>query len=313
LWEVQIGDIDGGFNITSPPLIVKDKISSDTPAPNMRYAATSTRMTNGKRLWRFYTIPAAGEPGSESWKGDSYKTGGGSTWLTGTYDPELNTVYWPIANPAAMTDRSVRGDGDNLYTDCVVALDPDTGKMKWYYQFTPNDGHDWDSTQDMMLVDRMWHGQNRKLLLHADRNGHFYVLDRTTGAFLQGTPFIYQNWNAGFDAKGRPMQVPGSNSSPEGSFFVYPTASGGTNWQSPSYSPQTGFFYLEYSENGAQYVSAPMDPSRAASIWDAVEPGRPRCGSPTSRRRTSASRRSMSRPVRPRGTSSCTRGRRRTA
>jgi len=234
---------------------------------------------NGKLLWRFYTIPAPGEPGSETWKGDSYKTGGGSTWLTGTYDPELDTVYWPIANPAAMTDRSVRGDGDNLYTDSVVALNPETGRMRWHYQFTPNDGHDWDSTQDMMLVDRVWHGQMRRLLLHADRNGMFYVLDRTNGQFLQGSPFVYVNWNTGFDAKGRPLIVPGSNSSPEGSFFVYPTGGGATNWQSPSYSEQTGFFYLEYNENGAQYVSAPQQPEKGREYL-----GRGRAATPATRK-----------------------------
>jgi alcohol dehydrogenase (cytochrome c) len=156
----------------------------------------------------------------------------------------------------------VRGDGDNLFTDSVVALDPNTGQRKWHYQFTPNDGHDWDSTEDMVLVDRLWRGQQRKLLMHADRNGHFYVLDRTNGAFLSGTPFIHQTWNKGFDEKGTPMQIPGSNSSPEGSFLVYPTGGGGTNFQSPSYSPITGLFYLEYSEAGAQYVSAPQAPEK---------------------------------------------------
>ena len=137
-------------------------------------------------------------------------------WLTGSYDPELNLVYWTVGNPGPQIDRSVRGDGDNLFSDSVVALDPDTGQRKWHYQFTPNDGHDWDSCQDVILVDRVWHGQMRKLLLHADRNGIFYVLDRTNGRFLSGTPFVYQNWNTGFDANGRPLDVPGSNSSPEG-------------------------------------------------------------------------------------------------
>ena len=151
----------------------------------------------------------------------------------------------------------MRGELDNLYSDSVVALDPDSGRLKWHYQFTPNDGHDWDSVQDMMLVDRTWHGQQRRLLMHADRNGHFYVLDRATGAFLSGTPFVYQNWNTGFDAKGRPQPAPGSNSSEEGSFLVYPTLGGATNFQAPSYSPLTGWMYLAYSEAGQQYVSAP--------------------------------------------------------
>jgi alcohol dehydrogenase (cytochrome c) len=263
LWEIQVADTMEGFNITSPPLIVKDKIIVGHAGGEyaLRGFLDAYDVT-GKHLWRFDTIPGPGEFGNDTWKGDSWKTGGGGTWLTGTYDPELNTLYWPVGNPAAMTDRSVRGDGDNLFTDSVVALDPDTGRRKWHYQFTPNDGHDWDSTEDMLLVDRTWRGRMRKLLLHADRNGHFYVLDRTDGTFLAGTPFIHQTWNKGFDEKGRPLPVPGSNSSPEGSFLVYPTPGGATNFGAPSYSPITGLFYLEYSEAGALYVSAPQVPQK---------------------------------------------------
>src|SRR5262249_43854276 len=160
-------------------------------------------------------------------------------------------------NPGAQIDRSVRGTGDNLFSDSVVALDPDTGQRKWHFQFTPNDGHDWDSTEAVVLVDRPWHGQNRKLLLHADRNGMLYVLDRTNGKFLFGTPFVYQNWNRGLDANGRPIEISGSNSSPEASFLVYPSVGGATNFQAPSYSPVTGWFYLAYQESGAAYVSEP--------------------------------------------------------
>jgi alcohol dehydrogenase (cytochrome c) len=263
LWEAQVADTMEGFNITSPPLVLEDRLivgvaGGEYPLRGFLEAYDFS----GTRLWRFNTIPGPGEPGHETWKGDSWKTGGGGTWLTGTYDPELHTLYWPIGNPAAVIDRSLRGDGDNLFTDSVVALDPATGERKWHYQFTPNDGHDWDSTEDMVLVDRMWRGRNRKLLLHADRNGHFYVLDRTTGEFLSGTPFIHQTWNKGFDEKGRPMRIPGSASSPEGSFVVYPTAGGATNFQPPSYSPITGLFYLEYTESGERYVSLPQAPER---------------------------------------------------
>jgi len=262
LWETQVGDTMEGYSLTSPPLVVGDKVI--TGIAGGEYATRgfidAYDAATGKRIWRFYTIPGPGEPGHDTWKGESWKTGGGATWLTGTYDPDLNTIYWPVGNPAPQIDRSTRGELDNLYSDSVVALDPDTGALKWHFQFTPNDGHDWDSVQDMMLVDREWRGQPRRLLLHADRNGHFYVLDRTNGAFLSGTPFVYQNWNRGFDAKGRPQQVPGSNSSPEGSFLVYPTLGGGTNFQAPSYSRQTGWFYLAYAESGQQYVSAPAPP-----------------------------------------------------
>jgi alcohol dehydrogenase (cytochrome c) len=262
-WEIQVADTLEGFNITSPPLIVKDKVivglaGAEYPIRGFLDAYDVT----GKRLWRFYTIPAPGEFGNDTWKGDSWKIGGGSTWLTGSYDPDLDTLYWAVANPAPVFDRSPRGDGDNLFTNSVVAIDPDTGRRKWHYQFTPNDGHDWDSAQALMLVDRVWRGQARKLLLHADRNGHFYVLDRTDGAFLSATPFIHQTWNTGFDASGRPRRIPGSESSPQGSFLVYPTVGGGTNFQAPSYSPLTGLFYLEYSEAGAVYASEPTTPQK---------------------------------------------------
>jgi PQQ-dependent dehydrogenase (methanol/ethanol family) len=264
VWETQVADTLEGYSITSPPLVVKDKVIVGISGGEFatRGFIQAFDAANGKALWKFNTIPGPGEFGNDTWKGDSWKTGGGASWLTGTYDPDLNTIYWPVGNPASQIDRSVRGDLDNLFSASVVALDPDTGQRKWHYQFTPNDGHDWDSVQDMMLVDRVWRGQNRKLLMHADRNAHFYVLDRTNGTFLSGTPFAYQNWNKGFDEKGRPLPVPGSNSSAEGSFLVYPTLGGGTNFQAPSYSPLTGLFYLEYAEGGQQYMSAPAPVER---------------------------------------------------
>ncbi|MEP6917600.1 MAG: PQQ-dependent dehydrogenase, methanol/ethanol family, partial [Acidobacteriota bacterium] len=265
LWQVQMADTMEGYELTSPPLVVKDKVIMGIAGGEyaIRGFVDAYDAVSGKRVWRFYTVPGPGEFGHETWKGDSWQKGGSAAWLTPTYDPELNHVYIPVGNPAPQLDRAVRGEGlDNLFSSSVVALDADTGLRKWHYQFTPNDGHDWDSTEDMMLVDRVWHGQPRKLLLHADRNGFFYVLDRTNGAFLQATPFVYQNWNQGFDPKGRPIVVPGSNSSAEGSFLVYPTLVGGTNYQAPSYSAATGLFYLEYAESGQQYTSGPAEYAR---------------------------------------------------
>jgi alcohol dehydrogenase (cytochrome c) len=259
LWEVQVADTMLGYSITSAPLVVKDKVIVGVTGGEFgaRGFLDAYDAATGKQMWRWYSVPEPGEFGNDTWTGDSWKYGAGPTWLTGSYDADLNTLFWTVGNPGAQIDRSVRGDGDNLFTDSVVALDPDTGRRKWHYQFTPNDGHDWDSVQDVILVDRMWRGQNRKLLMQADRNGMFYVLDRTNGTFLSGTPFVYQNWNTGFDAKGRPIQVSGSNSSAEGSFLVYPSLVGGTNFQAPSYSPITGWFYLAYAEAGQQFVSAP--------------------------------------------------------
>jgi PQQ-dependent dehydrogenase (methanol/ethanol family) len=288
LWEVQVADTMLGYSLTSPPLIVRDKVLVGITGGEFgaRGFLEAFDATTGKQLWRWYAVPGPGEFGHETWLGESWKLGGSPMWLTGSYDPDLNLVYWTVGNPGPQIDRSARGDLDNLFSDSVVAIDPDTGQRRWHYQFTPNDGHDWDSAQDVILVDRVWRGQMRKLLLHADRNGLFYVLDRTNGKLLSGTPFVYTNWTTGFDAYGRPIEVPGSNSSREGSFFVYPTLGGGTNFQAPSYSPLTGWMYLEYSESGQQYVSTPT-PYEAGRQYigrtaAAANPSGPRPGEPAS-------------------------------
>ena len=227
LWETQVADTMLGHSLTSPPLMVKDKvlvgITGGEFAPariprclRCRDRKTAVAIVLSARTGRVRPRHLAGRQ-LEAWRQSDVAR-------PARYDPELNTVYWTVGNPGPQIDRSVRGDLDNLFSDSVVALDPDTGQRKWHYQFTPNDGHDWDSAQDLILVDRMWHGQMRKLLLHADRNGYFYVLDRTNGKFLSGTPFVYTNWNAGFDANGRPNPVPGSNSSSERKLLRLPHA-----------------------------------------------------------------------------------------
>jgi alcohol dehydrogenase (cytochrome c) len=255
LWEVQMADAMQGFSITSPPLPIKDMIVAGIAGGEfgIRGFIDGYDAATGRRLWRFSTVPAPGEFGHDTWKGDSWKAGCGATWLPGSYDPELDLVYWATGNPCPLYNGAVR-EGDNLFTSSVVALDPATGVRRWHYQFTPHDTHDWDSNQDMMLVDRVFNGQPRKLLMHADRNGHFYVLDRTNGAFLSGTPFIRQSWNDGFDAKGRPIVKPGSDASPGGS-VIAPTIGGATNFQAPSYSPATGWVYLAFSEASQRYFS----------------------------------------------------------
>ena len=258
LWEKQMGDTMLGYNITSPPLVVKDKIVTGITGGEFGVSGAfiaALDPATGNELWRWNTIPGPGEFGHETWEGDSWKHGGAPTWLTGTYDPELNTLYWPIGNPGPDINGDVR-KGDNLFSCSVVALDPDTGKRKWHYQFTPNDTHDWDSTEDMVLVDRMWHGQNRKLLLHADRNGVFYVLDRETGKFLAASPFVAASWVKGWDAEGRPITTENWRANPEGT-VVYPSVGGGSNFQAPSYSPLTGWMYFAYHDGAGRYSIGP--------------------------------------------------------
>jgi len=260
LWETQVADTMLGYSITQAPLVLKDKVIVGVAGGEfgIRGFIDAYDLETGKRLWRFNAIPGPGEFGNDTWKGDSWMRGGGSTWLTGTYDADLDVLYWPIGNPGPDIDGSVRL-GDNLFSCAVVALDPNTGMRKWHYQFTPGDTHDWDSTEDMILVDRLFNGQQRKLLLHADRNGFFYALDRTNGKFLSATAFVKQTWNAGFDENGRPKFVDGWKASPEGSIPIYPSLGGGTNFQSPSYDPASGWLILEYQESGQQYFVTPQE------------------------------------------------------
>jgi alcohol dehydrogenase (cytochrome c) len=256
LWNVLVADDKLAYSITLAPLVVKDKVIVGVGGAEygIRGFVAAYDPKNGKELWRFYTIPGKGEPGSESWSGQAWEHGGGSVWVTGSYDPALNLTYWGVGNPGPDWNPDQR-PGDNLYTDSVVALDVDTGKLKWHYQFTPNDAYDYDSVQVPVLADLMWKGSLTKTMLWGNRNGNFYVLDRETGKFLSGTPFVKVTWMNGFDEGGKPIQTPQPVGMP-----TYPGVQGGTNWYSPSYSPRTGLFYLSAWENyGSIYRKEPVE------------------------------------------------------
>ncbi len=260
LWNTAVASPEAGYAITLAPLVIKDKVIIGTAGGEygIRGFIAAYDIKTGKEAWRFYTIPGKGEPGNETWAGDSWQHGGASVWVTGSYDPDLNLTYWGIGNPGPDFTGDQRA-GDNLYSDCVVALDPDTGKLKWYYQFTPHDEMDYDSVQVPVLADMDWKGRQKKVMLWANRNGFFYVIDRTTGEFLQGKPFTTVTWANGFDEKGRPMRVPQSAPTAEGT-KVFPGVQGGTNWYSPSYSPHTGLFYIPAWDNySAIFVKGPVE------------------------------------------------------
>src|SRR5246500_381908 len=209
LWDVAYAEGNKNYGATSAPLVVKDKIIVGTSGGDdgVRGFVSAFDAQTGKLAWRFWTIPGPGEPGSESWPGDAYLRGGGTTWMPGTYDPELNTLYWGTSNPAPDFDGGPR-PGDDLYTDCVLALDPDTGKLKWHFQFTPHDLFDYDATETPVLIDLPYKGRPRKLLVQANRNGFLYMLDRSNGEFLSATPFAEKlNWASGIDKQGRPIRT----------------------------------------------------------------------------------------------------------
>jgi alcohol dehydrogenase (cytochrome c) len=244
LWNTVVAKPEAGYAITHAPLVIKDKVIIGVAGGEfgIRGFIAAYDVKTGKEDWRFYTIPGPGEPGHETWAGDSWKTGGASVWMTGSYDAALNLTYWGIGNAGPDYNGDERG-GDNLYSSSVVALDADTGKIKWHYQFSPHDEFDYDAVQVPVLADIVWQGQPRKVMLWANRNGFFYVLDRATGKFLLGKPFVEVNWAKGFDESGRPMRVAGKLPTPEGT-VIFPGNQGGTNWYSPSFSPRTGLFYI---------------------------------------------------------------------
>jgi alcohol dehydrogenase (cytochrome c) len=242
IWIVPVARPEAGYSATVAPLVVKDKIIAGPAGGEYGISGflAAYDPATGKELWRFNTVPHPGEPGNETWAGQSWMHGGGSIWTTGSYDPALNTLYWGVGNASPDWNGTVR-EGDNLYTSSVLALDPDTGKLKWHFQFTPHDEFDFDATQVPVLADANWQGRPRKLLLWANRNGFFYVLDRVTGEFLLGKPFVKVTWATGLDAKGRPIRV--GHATPEG-MVIYPENQGGTNWYNPAYSPRTGLMYI---------------------------------------------------------------------
>lgn len=244
LWDTHVARTQSGYTMTGAPLVVRDHIIIGVAGGEygIRGFIASYNAYSGKLEWKFYTTAGPDDTGASSWKGDTYKIGGGSVWLTGSYDPETNLLIWGIGNAGPDYNGDQR-PGDNLYTSSMVAIDSDTGKMRWYYQANPHNEYDWDAVQTPLLVDMRWKGQLRKVLLWANRNGFFYVLDRTNGKFLLGTAFVKQNWNAGFDQDGHPIMKPNSKSSEEGT-LIFPDNQGGTNWFGASFSPRTGFFYV---------------------------------------------------------------------
>jgi alcohol dehydrogenase (cytochrome c) len=255
IWDVQYAEKEKHYGATSAPLTVKDMVIVGTSGGDsgVRGFVAAYDAQTGKQRWRFWTIPGPGEFGSSSWPGDSYLHGGATTWMPGTYDPELNIVYWTTSNAAPDFVGESR-PGDDLYTACVVALDADTGELRWYFQFTPHDLYDYDANETPVLVDVVEHGIARKLLAQADRNGFFYVLDRTNGKFLRATPFVDKlNWAKSIDASGRPIltdRIPSDQGT-----NICPGVEGATNWFSPSYNPNTGLFYVLALEACNMYFS----------------------------------------------------------
>jgi len=257
IWEVTYATGNRNYGATGAPLIVKDKVIVGISGGDdgVRGFLAAYDAETGEEKWRFWTIPGPNEKGNESWPSDAYLHGGGTTWMPGTYDPELNTLYWGTGNPAPDYDGSVR-PGDDLYTSCLLALDPDRGTLKWYFQFSPHDLYDYDAEQTPVIVNAKFKGQQRKLVVTANRNGFLYILDRTNGKFLFAKPFVTdRNWAKGIDENGRPISaglVPDENG-----VRICPANGGATNWYSPSYDPVTHIFYFRSFEECATIQLAP--------------------------------------------------------
>ncbi|HTS78872.1 MAG TPA: PQQ-dependent dehydrogenase, methanol/ethanol family [Bryobacteraceae bacterium] len=253
-WDAPVADYKTGHCITVAPLAVEGKIIVGISGgeAGIRGFIDAYDAKTGKRLWRFWTIPGTGEPGNDSWHAaDSWKTGGGSTWVTGSYDPDLKLIYWGVGNPGPDWNGDPR-PGDNLYTCSLVALDAQTGALRWHFQFTPHDTHDWDATEIPVLLDTVVRGKPRKVVAMANRNGFYYLLDRATGEFLSGVPYAKQTWAKGLDDSGRPVVIAGSEPTEAGN-LVWPSLQGATNWFSPSYDPVRQQFYVAVREMGSYY------------------------------------------------------------
>ena len=274
MWDVSMPETPGGYFVSSAPLVVGDLVVSgmaggDTP---LRGYLAAYEAATGKLAWRFWTVPKPGEPGSETWIGSAVETGGGATWLTGSYDAETDTLYWTVGNPFPDTEGAER-EGLNLYTNCVLALDAKTGKLRWYYQFTPHDLHDWDSVEPLVLVDTNYGGRDRKLLLQANRNGFLYVLDRTNGELLLAKPLVTKlNWASGIGLDGKPQLLPANQPTKEG-VKTCPAVRGATNWWSTAFNPATRLFYVMTVEDCSIYKPSARIGAGFEGYRDPSDPG----------------------------------------
>ena len=259
LWDVEVADYEAGYSKTAAPLIVKDKVVTGIAGGEfgIRGFIDAYDPVTGELEWRTYAIPGPGEPGNDSWSGDSWKTGGAATWITGSYDPGLNLIYWGTGNPGPDWNGDVRL-GDNLYSDSALALNGDTGEIAWHFQFTPHDVHDYDSIQVPILADIEYQGSTRKVMMWANRNAFFYTIDRETGEFLEGEAYATQTWAQGLDLNGRPIPTPGMAPTYEG-ILVSPPIVGATNWYSPAYSQQTGLFYVTSFDGEQEFFKRDED------------------------------------------------------
>ncbi len=255
VWDVEMADYRQHYGATGAPLVVDDLVIAGISAGDegVRGFLDAYRASTGERVWRFWTVPARGEPRSDTWIGKALEHGCATTWLTGTYDPQLRLLYWPTGNPCPDYNGDER-KGDNLYSSSVVALDPRTGQLRWHFQFTPHDLHDWDGNQPPLLIDAEFRGRTRKLLAVGSRNGFFYVLDRVTGTLLMAEPFVKNlTWASGIDANGRPRLLPGNENTVEGT-RTCPSQTGAANWSSSAFNPSTGLFYVMAGEACATFT-----------------------------------------------------------
>lgn len=269
-WRVEIADLKLDFFSTVAPIVIRNHVlvSPSIESTDNRGYLDSYDPETGKRQWRWYATPDAGAPASETWPdSDSRGHGGGAIWIPGTYDPELNLYYFGTGNPQPVMAGQGRR-GDNYWTNSIVALNPDTGKMVWFYQTTPHDTHDWDSAETPVLLDAMVDGKYRKLLAQANRNGYYFVLDRTNGHHITTSKFVPNNWATGLDTLGRPIGDPAKNPTVAGA-LVFPSEGGGTNWFPPSMDPETGLFYLRATRSAAVFYLTNTNPKPEA--WGGID------------------------------------------
>jgi alcohol dehydrogenase (cytochrome c) len=280
LWDVTSVDYRKGYSFTLAPLVVKNLVLLGVSGGEygIRGFIDAYDANTGERKWRFYTVPGPGEPGHDTWEGDSWKIGGAPAWITGVYDPLTNITFWTTGNPSP-SNRGEGRAGDNLYSNSLLALDADTGKLKWHFQFTKHDEHDWDATQVPVMIDQ----GDKHLIAHANRNGFFYVLERTTGKLVFSNPFAKITWSSSKDAEGLPASNKNASPTPEGN-RVCPGAAGATNWMSPTFDPQTGLLYVTareqcdifstapqpYEEGHAYYGSAYFPADETEPYWGAL-------------------------------------------